>query len=231
MRFRSYFALASALFIAVGFASDALAQAAKEKGKAAPKAPAAAPAAPAAPQPQQQSVQAQGITSPWNKRCVVEPNSKKQICEISQVFVAETGQVLMSVRLQEMQDNPRKGLTIMAPMGMLLPPGMRAFIDQQQLPSGIPYLQCITPPGAPAGCLGEMEVDAGLVTAMKKSQVLRIQTMNAQGKTIDFVFPTKDFAKAYDGPAIDDKALEAENKKMKDMLQKKADELAKGQQK
>jgi invasion protein IalB len=227
MRLRSLFALTSALFIAVGFSSGAFAQAAKEKGKAAPKTPAAAPAAPQA----QQSVQAQGITSPWNKRCVTEPNSKKQICEISQVFVAETGQVLMSIRLQEMQDNPRKGLTIMAPMGMLLPPGMRAFVDQQQIPTGIPYLQCITPPGAPPGCLGELEVDAGLITAMKKSQSLRIQTMNVQGKTIDFVFPTKDFAKAYDGPAIDQKALDAENKKMKDMLQKKADELAKSQQK
>lgn len=228
MGFRSYFALTSALFIAIGFGTGAFAQGSKEKApKGAPKAPAAAPAAPQAPQ----SVQAQGITSPWNKRCVTEPNSKKQICEISQVFVAETGQVLMSIRLQEMQDNPRKGLSIMAPMGMLLPPGMRAFVDQQQIPTGIPYLQCITPPGAPPGCLGELEVDAGLIAALKKSQVLRIQTMNAQGKTIDFVFPTKDFAKAYDGPAIDEKALEAENKKMKDMLQKKANELAKSQQK
>jgi invasion protein IalB len=227
MRFRSYFALTSALFITIGFATGASAQAPAPKEKAAPK---AAPAAPAA-QPPQQSVQAQGITSPWNKRCVTEPNSKKQICEISQVFVAETGQVLMSVRIQEMQDNPRKGLTIMAPMGMLLPPGMRAFVDQQQLPSGIPYLQCVTPAGAPPGCVGEMEIDAGLIAAMKKSQVLRIQTMNGQGKTIDFVFPTKEFAKAYDGPAIDEKAMEAENKKMKDMLQKKADELAKSQQK
>lgn len=227
MGFRSYFALTSALFIAIGFGTGAFAQGSKEKApKGAPKAPAAAPAA-----PQAQSVQAQGITSPWNKRCVTEPNSKKQICEISQVFVAETGQVLMSIRLQEMQDNPRKGLSIMAPMGMLLPPGMRAFVDQQQIPTGIPYLQCITPPGAPPGCLGELEVDAGLIAALKKSQVLRIQTMNAQGKTIDFVFPTKDFAKAYDGPAIDEKALEAENKKMKDMLQKKANELAKSQQK
>lgn len=227
MGFRSYFALTSALFIAIGFGTGAFAQGSKEKApKGAPKAPAAAPAA-----PQAQSVQAQGITSPWNKRCVTEPNSKKQICEISQVFVAETGQVLMSIRLQEMQDNPRKGLSIMAPMGMLLPPGMRAFVDQQQIPTGIPYLQCITPPGAPPGCLGELEVDAGLIAALKKSQVLRVQTMNAQGKTIDFVFPTKDFAKAYDGPAIDEKALEAENKKMKDMLQKKANELAKSQQK
>jgi len=229
MRIRSIIALAGALVLAGAFGTGAVAQNAK---KAAPKAPEQpAQQQQAAPQQQQQSQQAAAVPSPWTKRCVQEPTTKKQICEIAQALFAETGQFLMSATIQEMQDNPRKGMTIVAPMGMLLPPGIRIHIDKQQLPNDIPYLACVTPPNQPPGCVAEVEIDANFINTLKKSQTMRVQVINGQRRTIDFLFNTKDFAKAYDGPAVDEKAMAAQRDKLKQELQKRAADALKNQQK
>src|SRR5581483_1057965 len=232
MAIRRYFAPAGALLIAVALGSGAAAQATKDK-KGAPKAQPAPQQQQqqAAPAQQQQSQQAVVVPSPWTKRCIEEPTSKKKICEIAQALFAETGQFLMSATIQEMQDNPRKGMTIVAPMGMLLPPGVRIHIDQQQLPNDIPYIACVTPPNQPPGCIAELEIDNNFINLLKKSQIMRIQVINGQRRTIDFVFATKDFAKAYDGPAVDEKAMAAQRDKLKEELQKRAAEALKNQQK
>jgi invasion protein IalB len=232
MGIRTYFAPAGALLIAVALGSGAFAQAAKDK-KGAPKAqpaPQQQQQQAAPPQPQQ-SQQAVVVPSPWTKRCVEDPGSKKKICEIAQALFAETGQFLMSATIQEMQDNPRKGMTIVTPMGMLLPPGVRIHIDQQQLPNDIPYIACVTPTNQPPGCIAELEIDNNFINLLKKSQIMRIQVINGQRRTIDFVFATKDFAKAYDGPAVDEKAMAAQRDKLKEELQKRAAEALKNQQK
>lgn len=227
MRFRPSLALSSAVRIAaafaiIGFSANAFAQAHKTPAKPAPKAP-AANGAPAAPQSQQ----AAGVPTPWTKRCVTESKTKKQVCEIAQALLAETGQFLMSVTISEMQDNAKKGLTIVTPIGMLLPPGVRVHIDQKQLPKDIPYSACIAPPNQPPVCIAEMEIDAAFINLLKKSQTMRIQVINGQRRTIDFVFTTKDFAKAYNGAPIDEKAMAAQREKLQDELQKRAEEARK----
>jgi invasion protein IalB len=231
MRIRSFIAPASAVLIAVAFGTGAFAQAAKDK-KGAPKNPAPAPQTQQQPAQQpQQSQQAVVVPSPWTKRCVEEPTSKKKICEIAQALFAETGQFLMSATIQEMQDNPRKGMTIVTPMGMLLPPGVRIHIDHQQLPNDIPYIACVMPPSQPPGCIAELEIDNNFINLLKKSQTMRVQVINGQRRTIDFVFTTKDFGKAYDGAAVDEKAMAAQREKLKEELQKRAADALKNQPK
>ena len=235
----------AATFIAINFGAEVLAQTPPAQPKAAPqtapKTPAPKGPAPAAPaqgaQPPAeapQSTQAAAVPTPWTKRCVEEPQSKKQICEVAQALLAETGQFLMSATFSELQDNPRKGFTIVAPIGMLLPPGIRIHIDQQQLPNDVPYAVCIAPPNQSPACIAEMEVDQNFINTMKKAQTVRVQVINAQRRTIDFVFSMKDFAKAYDGAAVDEKAMQAQRQKLQDELQKRAEEARKkleGQQK
>jgi invasion protein IalB len=243
MKIRSSFApqgvaLVAAMLIAIGFGAEVLAQTPPAQPKAAPQAapkgpapkgptsvPAqgAQPAAPEAPQ----STQAAAVPTPWTKRCVEEPQTKKQICEVAQALLAETGQFLMSATFSELQDNPRKGFTIVAPIGMLLPPGIRIHVDAQQLPNDVPYAVCIAPPNQSPACIAEMEVDQNFINTMKKAQTVRVQVINAQRRTIDFVFSMKDFAKAYDGAPIDEKAMQAQRQKLQDELQKRAEEARK----
>src|SRR5712691_1914924 len=225
-----------AALIAIAFSADALAQAQQTPPpKAAPKQQTPAPKTPAPAQPQQAPGQAQQqlqsqpagtIATPWTKRCAEDPQSKKSVCEISQAQIAETGQFLMSASLAELPDNPNRIFRVVAPLGMLIQPGIRVLIDGSALQSELPYTACVAPPNQAPVCIVEVSVDQNFIAALKKSQEMWVQVITAQAppRTIHFIFPTKEFAKVYDGPAMDLKAMEDQRKKMQEKLQKAADE-------
>ncbi len=205
--------------ITLGVAGGALAQ------TAAPAKPAAKPAqaqpaqqAPAAQQQQQppQSVAVPGINTPWTKVCGTDPASNKEICMTTQDFTAETGQPLASAAIREVKDDPNKKFIVSVPVGMLLQPGTRVVIDQQP-PLSLKYEICF-----PNGCFAGMDVNAEFVTKLKKSQSMTIQALQMGGRTLNFVLPTKEFAKAYDGAPSDPNVVAAERQKLAEELQKLA---------
>ena len=67
-------------------------------------------------------------------------------------------------------------------------------------------------------------VHADLVARMKKATVLTVQAIHMNGQAMSPQLDLKDFAKAYDGPPTDPKVFEAQQKKLQDELQKRADE-------
>jgi invasion protein IalB len=225
-----------AVLFAIVLSADALAQqtppAAAPKTppqQAQPKQPAPKTPAQAQPAPAQQQVQSQpagSIATPWTKRCAEDPQSKKQVCEISQAQIAETGQFLMSASFAELPDNPNRIFRVVAPLGMLIQPGIRVLIDGSALQSELPYTACVAPPNQAPVCIVEVSVDQNFINALKKSQEMWVQVITAQAppRTIHFIFPTKEFAKVYDGPAMDLKAMEDQRKKMQEKLQKAADD-------
>jgi invasion protein IalB len=209
-------------------APKAAPQQAQPKQTPAPKTPAQAQPqqVPGGGQQQLQSQPAGTIATPWTKRCAEDPQSKKQVCEISQAQIAETGQFLMSASFAELPDNPNRIFRVVAPLGMLIQPGIRVLIDGSALQSELPYTACVAPPNQSPVCIVEVSVDQNFITALKKSQEMWVQVITAQAppRTIHFIFPTKEFAKVYDGPAMDLKAMEDQRKKMQEKLQKAADE-------
>lgn len=153
------------------------------------------------PQPQQPEGP-QLIFSPWTKFC---PKEAKQVCFTGKEGRVETGQPVVSAVLIEPAAEPRKILRITLPLGMSLPPGTRAIVDQGQ-PMTAPYVICFV-----NGCMADYEASQALVDAMKKGKGLVIQGINGAGQPISLVLPLNDFAKAYDGPPIDEKELERRN--------------------
>jgi invasion protein IalB len=243
MKLRMSFAPGGAVRRAAGLAAlfalvlsaEALAQTPPPKAAPQPKQQTPAPKGPAQAQPQQAPGQAQQqmqsqpagtIATPWTKRCAEDPQSKKQICEVSQAQIAETGQFLMSASFAELPDNPNKIFRVVAPLGMLIQPGIRVLIDGSALQNELPYTACVAPPNQSPVCIVEVAVDQNFVNALKKSQEMWVQVITAQAppRTIHFIFPTKEFSKVYDGPAMDLKAMEDQRKKMQEKLQKAADE-------
>jgi invasion protein IalB len=221
-----------------------------KKHKAKPEAeqaPAPAPAAPAQAQQQPpqappgqapggdqgqqgqngQQQQVQLIFSPWTKFCLkgqpgqpADPNAK-EVCFTGKDARVESGQPVAAAVIIEPQGADKKLLRVTLPLGMQLAHGTRVIVDQNQ-PMTAPYVICFS-----NGCMADYEANLDLINKMKKGQGLVIQAINTTGQPISLVMPLSDFAKAYDGPPTDPKEFEAQQKKLQDELQRRADEARK----
>ena len=212
------------------------------KPKPAPAKPAAqpAPAKPAAPAqaqqapPQQQAApngggdqQPQLIFSPWVKLCNKDADPKaKRICVTVKDGRVESGLLVVSVAIIEMDGEAKKLLRMSLPYGVALQHGTRLIVDQGQ-PATSPFVTCLPPVVPPGGCIADYEASADMISGMKKGTVLTVQAIHMNGQAMSPQLDLKDFAKAYDGPATDPKVFEEQQKKLQDELQKRADEQRK----
>jgi invasion protein IalB len=204
--------------------------------KPAARPPAVAPAAqqaPAAPPDQSQAQgqpqggeqqQVQLIYSPWTKFCLKanqnDPNSK-QVCFTGKDARIESGMPVVAAVLIEPEGEPKKILRVTLPLGMQLIHGTRLIIDQNQ-PLTAPYVICFT-----NGCMADYEATPDMIAKMKKGQQLYVQAINSTAQPINLPLPLADFGKAYDGPPTDPKVFEAQQQKLQEELQKRADDARK----
>ncbi|MGB6538578.1 MAG: invasion associated locus B family protein [Xanthobacteraceae bacterium] len=207
-------ATALSVVFALGTASLALAAPPKKPVKKPPAPPAQQQPAPA-PAPQQP---VQLIYSPWTKFCLKSKDpSPKQVCFTGKDARIESGMPIVAAVLIEPQGDPKKILRVTLPLGMQLVHGTRVIIDQNT-PMTAPYVICFT-----NGCMADYEANADMIEKMKKGHGLVVQAINASGQPISLVLPLVDFAKAYDGPPTDPKVFEAQQQKLQEELQKRAD--------
>ena len=211
---------------------------AKPAAQPAPAKPAAQPAqqqqAPAAQQPpaQQQATtnggeQPQLIFSPWVKLCNKDADPKaKRICVTVKDGRVESGLLVVSVAIIEMDGEAKKLLRMSLPYGVALQHGTRLIVDQGQ-PATSPFVTCLPPVVPPGGCIADYEASADMIGRMKKGQILTVQAIHMNGQAMSPQMELKDFAKAYDGPATDPKVFEEQQKKLQDELQKRAEEARK----
>lgn len=206
--------------LALAFASGAaLAQTAPAKPAA--KQP-AAPAGQQAPANGQQAAAPQQIPAipiPWMKRCRQEPSINKEVCELEQTIITDTGQFLVRFGVFEVQDDPKKAFTVAFPTGLLLRNGFRVALANEQPILGT-FVMCDE-----RFCRGDIQVDQGFVDRMKKAPGLTLQVANAVGRLISYPIGLGDFAKVYDGPQTDQKAFEAQIAKIQEQVKTRQDQL------
>jgi hypothetical protein len=70
----------------------------------------------------------------------------------------------------------------------------------------------------------EAKVKGNIIDTMKKATALSVTVKNQVNAEVNFNIPLANFGKAYDGPPIDPKVLEEQQKKLQEELQKRADE-------
>lgn len=212
-------ALCAALSTAVLTGAPAFAQAPpaqpapKAQPKAQPKAPpqqAPAPAAAGGPEVPPLTY------SPWTKVCLKgQEANAQQVCFTGKEGRIDTGMLVIGAVLIEPEGSPSKILRLTLPLGMQLPQGTRAIVDQGQ-PMTAPYMICF-----PNGCMADYEASGELIGKLKKGQSLVVQAINSQGQAVSLTLPLPDFAKAYDGPPTDPKVLEERQKKLQEEFAKK----------
>lgn len=245
-------ALASALALAVAMSvSAASAQDAPEKEiKITPKkvesTPAPAKAAkPAAGAPAATANAATGAgKSAWVKLCEKAPLVKKdkdgkEVKEEKELCLTHherldgnTGMVLVSAAIREIKGQPKKSLMIMVPLGMAIPPGIRAAvytkeqwaaasknekIDEKTLkPIELKYSLC-----HPAGCTAETEATPEILAEMAKGGGLMVLAMNAAAQPVGFPVPLDGYNEATAGPPVDNKKYaEARSSLMKQIRER-----------
>jgi invasion protein IalB len=195
----------------------------------APKAPAAAPAAKApAGAPAAKAGAAAANKSAWVKLCEKAPfntkdkdgkdvKNEKNICLTHHERLdGNTGMVMVSAAIREIEGNDKKSMMVMVPLGMALPPGLRAAvytkeqwaqaaknekIDEKTLkPLSLKYSLCHA-----AGCTAEVEATAEIIEQMKTGGGIMVIAMNAGAQPIGFPVPLDGFVEAFAGKPVDNK--------------------------
>jgi invasion protein IalB len=233
---------ATIMLVVVGVAHSVAQQQQAPAPAPRPRPAAPAPAKPAQPAQQQQAPvqqqapqqtqapageQPQLIFSPWVKLCNKDADPKaKRICVTVKDGRVESGLLVVSVAIIEMDGEAKKLLRMSLPYGVALQHGTRLIVDQGT-PATSPFVTCLPPVVPPGGCIADYEASVDLINRMKKSQVVTVQAIHMNGQAMSPQLDMKDFAKAYDGPATDPKVFEEQQKKLQDELQKRAEEARK----
>lgn len=204
--------------------TPALAQDPAAKAPAAPAAKAPAAGAPAA----KTDAAAADKKSAWVKLCEKAPfthkdkdgkdvKEEKNICLTHHERLdGNTGMVMVSAAIREVEGADKKSMMVMVPLGMALPPGLRAAvytkeqwaqaaknekIDEKTLkPVSLKYSLCHA-----AGCTAEVEATAEILEQMKTGGGIMVIAMNAGAQPIGFPVPLDGFTEAFTGKPVDNK--------------------------
>ncbi|MCS0496591.1 invasion associated locus B family protein [Ancylobacter mangrovi] len=168
-------------------------------------------------QPTNQPIPALPI--PWVKHCQQEPTINKEVCNLEQTIITDTGQFLVRFGIFEVKDDPKKAFIVSFPTGLLLRNGFRVALANEQPILGT-FIMCDN-----QVCRGDVQIDQGFIDRMKKAPGLTLQVANAVGRVISYPIGLGDFAKVYDGPPTDPKVFDAELKKIQDKVKARQEEL------
>ena len=231
LRTAAFLALAG---LGAGLASPSALAQAKKPAPAAPAQPAPAPApapaqTPAAASqtgPQIINVKSEPSQANWTKVCGKDQGSGTDVCYTTRDFVADSGQPVLAAAVYDMKNAAQKQevrvVRFLLPLGLMLAPGIRFNVDGKEVTGG-KFAVCF-----PNGCFAEAGgVSAELVGAMKKGGTLNVSVQNQTQREVTFAVPLSGFGTAFDGPAIDPKVLEEQQKKLQAELEKKSDEMRK----
>ena len=145
-------------------------------------------------------------------------NVSKNICLTHHERLdGNTGLVIISAAIRRVQGQKEPSLMVMVPLGMALPPGIKAAVynpqqwakaqkkekvnDKDLKPLSLKYSICHQ-----AGCTAEIRVDESWVKNMKAGGGLMVLALNAQGSPVAFPIPLTGFTAAHDGKPVDNKA-------------------------
>jgi invasion protein IalB len=175
--------------------------------------------------------------SAWVKLCEKSPlvhkdkegkdvKEEKNICLTHHERLdGNSGMVLVSAAIRQVEGSEHDHLMIMVPLGMAIPPGIKAAVytkeqwekaaknepvdDKDLKPVDLKYSLCHS-----SGCTAEIEATKDIIEQMKVGGGLMVLAMNAQAQPIGFPVPLDGFTDAFAGKPVDN----AEYKKARGQL-------------
>ena len=212
----------SCLAVAPGIAAPKKKPAAPADDQAAQPAAQPAPAPAAADGSQNNKLGLLPTQKDWTKVCGKDQTANKEVCYTTRDFSAEVGKPpVLALAVYDIKGDDTKIVRMLMPIGLMLRPGFRFTVDNGQPTEGA-YEICF-----PNGCFAEAKVKTATVDTMKKAQVMNVSVRNQGNAEVIFSVPMEGFGKAYDGPSVDPKVLQAQQQKLQAELQKRAEDEAK----
>jgi invasion protein IalB len=174
-------------------------------------------AAPAGPQPIKLDLIP--LQAPWTKVCQKDPTGAKEFCRTIRAFGQAADQPpTLAMAVDMLSGEDKKVIRMQLPEGLLLRPGFRLLIEKSEPIDGR-YSIC-----AGGSCFAEAEITSKGLDTLKKAQIASVVVRNQIGAEVTFNVPMHDFAAAIDGPPVDPKKIEEQNKALQDQLEKKGKE-------
>jgi invasion protein IalB len=143
-----------------------------------------------------------------------------------------TGMVVVSAAIRKVADQDEASLMIMVPLGMAIPPGLKAAVytkdqwerartqkkvdDKELKPIALKYTLC-----HPAGCTAEIQVTDALVKSMETGGGLMVLALNAAGQPVAFPVPLVGFKEAHTGKPVDGKQYGLARQKLMESIQER----------
>ncbi len=212
----------SCLAVAPGIAAPKKKGAAPTEDQAAQPATPAPAAAAAADGSQNNKLGLLPTQKDWTKVCGKDQTANKEVCYTTRDFSAEVGKPpVLALAVYDIKGDDTKIVRMLMPIGLMLRPGFRFVVDNGQPNEGA-YEICF-----PNGCFAEAKIKTATVDSMKKATVMNVSVRNQGNAEVIFSVPMEGFGKAYDGPAVDPKVLQAQQQKLQAELQKRAEDEAK----
>jgi hypothetical protein len=150
----------------------------------------------------------------------------KRICVTVKDGRVESGLLVVSVAIIEMDGEQKKLLRMSLPYGVAL--AARHPADRRPGPARDVAVRDLPAAGRSAGRLHRRLRSVGRHDRPhEEGQILTVQAIHMNGQAMSPQLDLKDFAKAYDGPPTDPKVFEEQQKKLQDELQKRAEEARK----
>lgn len=227
-------------------AAPAAAPAAKP---AAAAAPAAKPAAPAAAAAAGAPTGGEGNKTAWVKLCEKAPfiakdkdgkevKDEKNLCLTHHERLdGNSGLVIVSAAIRQVEGADKQSLMVMVPLGMALPPGVRAAIyskdqwvaiqknekvDEKQLKLiDLKYSLCHQ-----AGCTAEIEATKDILDQMAAGGGIMVLALNAAGQPVGFPVPLSGYSEAAAGPPVDNAKYSEARRALLETIRQRQIELA-----
>jgi invasion protein IalB len=233
----TYGVAAASAVLALGFFAF-VAPASAQDPKAAPAAKAGAPAAANAKKATQWVKLCDKIkVKPKDATKKDAPPEEKQLCStMFEAIESNTGQLIVSVGLQQMEGAPKEVLAVMVPLGVIIPGGVKLAvysadqwakaaknekIELKDLKTAdLKFAHCL-----PVGCTAETQATPEMVEMLKSNAGLAVLAIWANGNQFTVPVPLNGFGDALTGKPIDNKEYQANRKKLMEHIMQRQAEL------
>ena len=157
------------------------------------------------------------MQAPWTKVCQKDPTGAKEFCRTIRAFGQAVDQPpTLAIAVDTLTGDEKKVVRVQLPEGLLIRPGFRLVMEKGEPVDGR-YSIC-----AGGSCFAEAEVNQSQLNLLKKGAIASIIVRNQVGAEVTFNVPMHDFAAAIDGPAVDPKKIQEQNKALQEQLEKRA---------